>query len=107
MLRILGWNNFYIVIVTIMKSLFYNIIPGTIIGLLISSYITNQLKIVILYYAKINLDLRFDTQAIVVGILCALILPGVSMIGPLFKASKEELRDALDVYRRKPSDVTV
>ena len=107
MLRILGWNNKYIIIVTVLKSLFYHIIPGATIGLTIASTITYQLRSVIREHAKINLELEFDFNAMMAGILCALLLPLVSMIEPLFKASKEELRDALDVYRRKADDVSV
>lgn len=36
MLRILGWNNKYIIIVTIMKSILFYIIPGAVIGLFLS-----------------------------------------------------------------------
>ena len=60
-----------------------------------------------MYFAKIPLDLQFNSAAIMVGLLCSLVLPAVSMVGPLVKASKEELRDALDIYRRKPNDMTV
>lgn len=107
MLRILGWNNRYIIIVTILKSLFYHIIPGATIGLLFASYITLNLRRIIKDHAKISMELEFDTNAIIVGILCALLLPLVSMIEPLYKASRQELRDALDVYRRKADDVSV
>lgn len=107
MLRILGWNKKYIVIVTIIKSTLFNIIPGAIIGLKISSWITSELKVVILEKAKIDLDLEFNYEAVIVGLLCAFLLPILSMIQPLMKASNVELRDALDIYRRKANDVTV
>lgn len=48
MLRILGWNKKYIVIVTILKSLLFNILPGATMGLLIASKIIMLLKDVIL-----------------------------------------------------------
>lgn len=80
MLRILGWNKKYIVIVTILKSTLFTIIPGATVGLLIAQRITLLLKDVIYENALIKLDLSFDTNAILVGIACALLLPLVSMI---------------------------
>jgi ABC-type lipoprotein release transport system permease subunit len=41
MLRILGWNNKYIILVTVIKSTLFNIIPGAILGLAIASTITS------------------------------------------------------------------
>jgi len=53
------------------------------------------------------LDLKFDQNAINVGIATALLLPLISMVGPLSRASAVELRDALDTYRRKTDNVAV
>jgi len=53
------------------------------------------------------LDLEFSIEAVCVGLLCAFLLPGLSMIQPLYKNAQVELRDALDVYRRKANEVTV
>ena len=47
MLRILGWNKKYIVIVTILKSVLFTIIPGATLGLVIAEKITSLLKEVI------------------------------------------------------------
>ena len=107
MLRILGWNKKYIVIVTILKSVLFTIIPGATLGLVIAEKITSLLKQVIYQYALIKLDLSFTSDAIMVGIACALLLPMVSMIQPLQMATSIELRDALDTYRRKSNDVSV
>lgn len=107
MLRILGWNKKYIVIVTILKSVLFTIIPGATLGLVIAEKITALLKQVIYQYALIKLDLSFTSDAILVGLACALLLPMVSMIQPLQMATSIELRDALDTYRRKSNDVSV
>lgn len=80
MLRILGWNNKYIIIVTILKSIIFNIIPGAVLGLYIASWITHKLKEKILEYAKIDLDLEFTNEAMYVGIACAFALPLLSMM---------------------------
>jgi len=60
-----------------------------------------------LQQAKIKLDLEFSIEAVCVGLLCAFLLPGLSMIQPLYQNAQVELRDALDVYRRKANEVTV
>jgi hypothetical protein len=83
MLRILGWNKKYIVIVTILKSVLFTIVPGATLGLLIAAKITALLKQVIYEQALIKLDLTFTQDAILVGIACALLLPMVSMVQPI------------------------
>ena len=101
MLRCLGWNQGNIVLVTLIKCTLFFILPGYITAMLflyIATYvIKNQIEIILIR----DIILDFNYLPLIVGFIVAYALPIISMIKPVINGLAVELRDALDVFRKK------
>ena len=53
----------------------------------------------------IQVAFKFTSEAVLLGVIMAAVLPTVSMMTPIFNELTVELRDALDVFSHKASTV--
>ena len=107
MLRTLGWNQANIVLVTLIKCTLFFIVPGLVFSTLSLWLITYIIKIVVEHILKRSIILDFTFLPIFVGICVAYALPIISMIKPVINGLAVELRDALDVFRKKTEMVDI
>jgi ABC-type antimicrobial peptide transport system permease subunit len=107
MLRTLGWDKSNIVLVTLIKSTLYFIIPGFLIAITLLYGATFVIKDVIQNLLKRQIILDFNFMPVLIGLLVAYALPIISMIKPVINSLAMELRDALDIFRKKSSTVDV
>lgn len=54
-----------------------------------------------------ELSIEFKLEAYLVSLLVAVVLPLLAMIAPVANSLSVQLRDALDVFRDKVSELTV
>ena len=107
MLRTLGWEKSYIVLVFFIKITLFFIIPGFMLAECLLYGFTFAIKNGIEKVLKREIILDFNYLPIVFGILVAYALPVISMISPVINGLAVELRDALDVFRKKTTGVDV
>ena len=99
MLRTLGWDKSNIVLVTLIKTTIYFIIPGFCIAIILLWGSTFLIKGAIQDALKRQIILDFNLWPVLIGLLTAYALPVLSMIQPVINGLAVELRDALDVFR--------
>ena len=105
MLRALGFNTDN-VIITIMLQAVTFIIPGVILGLMLSSVLNSGLRYVLYSLTNNFADYYLSQSAIILGVTIGVVLPVISNILPIQSALGKNLRSSLDLYH-KPSGITV
>jgi ABC-type antimicrobial peptide transport system permease subunit len=80
MLRTLGWNQRNIVLITLIKSTLFFIIPGFIVAILVLFGFTTLTKSIIETLLKRQIILDFTFLPVIVGLFVAYALPIISMI---------------------------
>lgn len=106
MLRALGFNTDN-VIITIMLQAVTFIIPGVILGLLLSSVLNCGLRYVLYSLTNNFADYYLSQSAIILGVTIGVVLPVISNILPIQNALGKNLRSSLDLYHKSGGELTV
>ena len=101
MLRCLGWTKSSIVLVTIIKTTLFFIIPGYVSAIGLSYLFVGMTRDLIEQSSRRDIILDYGWTPYVMGIFVAYCLPLISMISPVINGLSVQLRDALDVFRKK------
>ena len=107
MLRTLGWSSTHIVFASVLKSVLMLMIPGGVIGLTCTYFLAGWTEKILRTVAQFNFTLGFSSGTIIVGWTCAILMPLFSLASTLAATVQEQLRDALDVFRRKADALKV
>ena len=96
MIRTLGWNKNHIVLITVMKSVIFQILPSIAVGLILTFIGAKVGEAAIFAQLGYDLLLDFSGKTALVALLMATLLPLAAIIQPVYQSLSVELRDALD-----------
>jgi ABC-type antimicrobial peptide transport system permease subunit len=107
MLRAQGMTKRQLVALMVSQTCAF-VVPGIIVGiaLLLSLNAIIEVALTLYTFAPAK-TARIATEAVVVPIVCAVLIPILGNAGPIRAAMSQSLRDALDVYRNKANETTV
>ena len=88
-------------VITVIKTLLFFVIPGALVGILLTSVGIHVVKFAIAEITGISMVIEYGIVTALVGVLVALVLPFSSMVKPIIQETSIELRDALDPFRAK------
>lgn len=97
MLRALGFNTNNVMITVMFQAVTF-IIPGVILGLLLSSVLNYGLRYVLYSLTNNFADYYLSESAIILGVTIGIVLPFISNILPIQSALGKNLRNSLDLY---------
>ena len=86
MMRCLGWDLGYIIVVTTLKTIIFQIIPGVISGLILAFYVKEQLLVITKEQTMFDLSLDLTAHTLWVAIFCATLLPFAAIVTPVYES---------------------
>lgn len=107
MLRCLGWNQAHILAILIVKSTLFQMLPGAILGLFITQILCDQIKSYVMNKEQLELYLDIGPSNVLVAAIVAICLPLMASVNPILANLSLQLRDALNIHRVKPSNLSV